>query len=47
MIGIVKLEFGMFNLNIRDVCVVSTTTMAGIKHAIKKHGLQGYTYAAG
>lgn len=47
MIGIVKLEFGMFNLYIRNVCVVSTTTMAGIKHAIKKHGLQGYTYAAG
>jgi hypothetical protein len=47
MIGIVKLEFGMFNLYVRDVCVVSTTTMAGIKHAIKKHGLQGYTYAAG
>ena len=47
MIGIVKLELGMFNLYIRDVCVVSTTTMAGIKHAIKKHGLQGYTYAAG
>ena len=47
MIGIVKLEFGMFNLYIRDVCVVSTTTMAGIKHAIKKHGLQGSTYATG
>jgi len=47
MIGIVKLEFGIFNLYIKDVCVVSTTTMAGIKHAIKKHGLQGYTYATG
>lgn len=47
MTGIVKLEFGMFNLYIRDVCVVSTTTMAGINHAIKKHGLQGYTYATG
>ena len=47
MIGIVKLEFGMFNLYIRDVCVVSTNTMAGIKHAIKRHGLQGYTYATG
>ena len=47
MIGIVRLEFGMFNLYIRDVCVVSTTTMAGIKHAIKIHGLQGYPYAAG
>jgi hypothetical protein len=47
MIGIVKLEFGMFNLYIKDVCVVSTTTMAGIKHAIKKHGLQGYAYATG
>jgi len=47
MIGIVRLEFGMFNLYVRDACVVSTNTMAGIKHAIKRHGLQGYLYATG
>ena len=45
MIGIVRFEFGMLNLYVKDVCVVSTTTMAGIQHAVKKHGLQGYTYA--
>lgn len=47
MIGIVKFEFGMLNLYVKNECVVSTTTMAGIKHAVKRYGLQGYTYAAG
>lgn len=45
MIGIVRFEFGMLNLYVKDVCVVSTNTIAGIKHAVRRYGLQGYTYA--
>ena len=43
MIGLVKCEHGMLNLYVDGVCVVSTTTIAGIKHGVKKYNLQGYT----
>ena len=46
MIGTVKIEFGFMNLYINDVCVVSTNTMAGIRHAMKRYNLQGYTMVA-
>ena len=46
MIGTVKIEFGMMNLYVNDVCVVSTNTMAGIRHAIKRYNLQGYLMTA-
>ncbi len=46
MIGTVKIEFGMMNLYVKDVCVVSTNTMAGIRHAIKRYNLQGYLMTA-
>jgi hypothetical protein len=46
MIGTVKLEFGLMNLYVNDVCVVSTNTMAGIRHAMKRYNLQGYTMIA-
>ena len=42
MIGIVKIEFGMMNLYVNGVCVVSTTVIAGIKHGVRKYNLQGY-----
>ena len=45
MIGIVKNEFGFMNLYVNDVCVVSTSTLAGIKHAVKRYNLQGYFVA--
>lgn len=45
MIGTVKIEFGFMNLYINDVCVVSTSTIAGIKHAVKRYNLQGYFVA--
>jgi hypothetical protein len=46
MIGIVKIEFGMMNLYVNGVCVVSTTVIAGIKHGVRKYNLQGYTMVA-
>jgi hypothetical protein len=46
MIGIVKLEFGLMNLYVNDVCVVSTNTMAGIRHAVKRYNLQGFLMTA-
>jgi hypothetical protein len=46
MIGIVKIEFGLMNLYVNDVCVVSTSTIAGIKHAVKRYNLQGYFIGA-
>ena len=46
MIGTVKIEFGMMNLYVNDVCVVSTNTMAGIRHAVKRYNLQGYLMTA-
>jgi hypothetical protein len=46
MIGTVKIEFGMMNLYVNGVCVVSTSTIAGIKHGIRKYNLQGYTIVA-
>jgi hypothetical protein len=46
MIGTVKIEFGFMNLYVNGVCVVSTSTMAGIKHAMKRYNLQGYLIAA-
>lgn len=45
MIGTVKVEFGMMNLYVNDVCVASTSTIAGIKHAVKRYNLQGYFLA--
>ena len=45
MIGIVKNEFGFMNLYIDGVCVVSTSTIAGIRHAVKRYNLQGYFVA--
>jgi hypothetical protein len=46
MIGTVKIEFGFMNLYVNGVCVVSTNTLAGIKHAMKRYNLQGYTMVA-
>ena len=46
MIGVVKIEFGLMNLYVNDVCVVSTNTMAGIRHAVKRYNLQGYLMTA-
>jgi len=46
MIGTVKLEFGMMNLYVNNVCIASTNTMAGIRHAMKRYNLQGYTMIA-
>jgi len=46
MIGTVRFEFDMMNLYVNGVCVVSTNTMAGIKHAMKRYNLQGYTMVA-
>ncbi len=46
MIGIVKCEYGFMNLYINGVCVASTSTIAGIKHAVKRYNLQGYTMIA-
>jgi hypothetical protein len=46
MIGTVKIEFGFMNLYVNGVCVVSTSTMAGIKHGVKRYNLQGYTMIA-
>ena len=46
MIGTVKIEFGMMNLYVNGVCVASTSTIAGIKHAAKRYNLQGYLMAA-
>ena len=46
MIGTVRFEFGMMNLYVNGVCVVSTNTMAGIKHAMKRYNLQGCTMIA-
>jgi hypothetical protein len=46
MIGTVRFESGMMNLYVNGVCVVSTNTMAGIKHAMKRYNLQGYTMVA-
>ena len=45
MIGTVKIEFGFMNLYINDVCVASTSTIAGIRHAVKRYNLQGYFVA--
>jgi len=46
MIGTVKIEFGMMNLYVNDVCVASTSTMAGIRHAVKRYNLQGFLMTA-
>ena len=46
MIGTVKIEFGMMNLYVNNVCVASTSTIAGIRHAVKRYNLQGYLMAA-
>ena len=46
MIGTVKVEFGFMNLYVNGVCVVSTSTIAGIKHAVKRYNLQGYLFTA-
>ena len=47
MIGTVKFEFGAMNLYVNGVCVATTSTMAGIKHAAKRYNLQGYILATG
>lgn len=47
MIGTVKIEFGVMNLYINDVCVASSSVIAGIKHAAKRYNLQGYIMATG
>jgi len=47
MIGTVKIEFGAMNLYVNGVCVATTSTMAGIKHAAKRYNLQGYIIATG
>lgn len=46
MIGIVKTENGYLNLYVNGVCVVSTSSIAGIKHGVRKYNLQGYTMVA-
>ncbi len=46
MIVTVKIEFGFMNLYVNGVCVVSTNTMAGIRHGMKRYNLQGYTMIA-
>jgi len=46
MIGTVKIEFGVMNLYVNGVCVASTSTIAGIRHAVKRYNLQGYLMAA-
>ena len=46
MIGLVKVEFGFMNLYVNGVCVVSTSTIAGIRHAVKRYNLQGYFMVA-
>jgi hypothetical protein len=33
-------------LYVNGLCVVSTSTIAGIKHAVKRYNLQGYLMAA-
>ena len=47
MIGKVKIESGFINLYVNGVCVATTSTMAGIKHAAKRYNLQGYILATG
>jgi len=47
MIGTVKIEFGAMNLYVNGVCVATTSTMAGIKHAAKRYNLQGYILLIG
>jgi len=47
MIGTVKIEFGAMNLYVNGVCVATTSTMAGIKHALKRYNLQGYIMVTG
>ena len=46
MIGKVKIESGFINLYVNGVCVVSTSTIAGIRHAVKRYNLQGYVMGA-
>ena len=46
MIGTVKIEFGVMNLYVNGVCVASSSSIAGIKHAAKRYNLQGYLMAA-
>ena len=47
MIGTVKIEFGVMNLYVNGVCVASSSSVAGIKHAAKRYNLQGYIVATG
>ena len=47
MIGTVKIEFGVMNLYVNDVCVASSSVIAGIRHAAKRYNLQGYIMATG
>ena len=46
MIGRVKIEFGYINLYVNGVCVISTSTMAEIRDALKRYNLQGYIMGA-
>lgn len=46
MIGRVKIEFGFINLYVNGVCVISTSTMAEIRDALKRYNLQGYIMGA-
>lgn len=46
MIGKVKIEFGFINLYINGVWVISASTMAEIRDALKKYNLQGYIMGA-
>jgi hypothetical protein len=44
MVGIVKIEFGMFNLYVNNVLYTSTTSLAGLKQSVKRFGLSGYIF---
>jgi len=46
MIGTVKIEFGAMNLYVNGVCIATSSTIAGINHAIKRYNLQGYIMGA-
>jgi hypothetical protein len=46
MIGRVKIEFGFIDLYVNGVCVISTSTMAEIRDALKRYNLQGYIMGA-
>jgi hypothetical protein len=44
MVGTVKIEYGMYNLYVKNVFFSSTKSLADLKQSVKIFGLSGYIF---